>query len=423
MNVAAYIHIPFCARKCLYCDFTSCAGKEDLHQPYVAAVRAEIRRAAARFPGTGISTIYFGGGTPNLLSAQQLGGILDEVRRGFKVDEDAEVSTEANPGVTSGGGDAARGRHGEEELPTLNTQRSTLNDLRDAGFNRLSLGVQSFNDDELRLLGRIHTADEAVYEIDAARLAGFDNLNIDLMYAIPGQTLESWQDTLRQAIDLGPEHVSLYSLTVEEGTPFHAMQVEGKLSLPSSDTEADMYEDAIGMLTDAGFVHYEISNFALPGRECRHNLTYWRNEPYFGFGAGATGFLPAAGESGKAKVERGQMGPAAKPLTQHETRSTNVPSVEDYIRLIDADESPVESQERLVDRAAMGETMFLGLRMLDGVDVPAFLRRYGVLPQEIFASQIADLTARGLIIATLLRVRLTETGLFLGNDVFAEFVG
>ncbi len=399
---AVYVHIPFCVRKCLYCDFTSYAGKEELLQPYVMAVRAEIRRAAARYPGTTLSTIYFGGGTPNLLSARQLAGILDEIRRGFKVDDDAEISTEANPGGFS----HQLSVSSEQSETPIPPHSHTPIHLHEVGFTRLSIGVQSFQDDELQLLGRIHSADEAVYEIDAARLAGFDNLNIDLMYAIPGQTRDSWQDTLAKTIDHGPEHVSLYSLTVEEGTPFHAMQADKKLVLPSSDIEADMYEDAIRMLTDAGFVHYEISNFARPGRECRHNQTYWRNEPYFGFGAGATSYLPPLPLSGE--------GPGV--------RATNTRSPEDYIRRINADESPVESQERLVDRAAMGETMFLGLRMLDGVDVPAFMRRYGVLPQDVFASQIADLTARGLITATLLRIRLTETGLFLGNDVFAEFV-
>lgn len=389
MNVSAYIHIPFCIRKCLYCDFNSFPGKESLYESYVEALKVEICRAADRYQDVHIDTIFFGGGTPNVLSSEQLGGILDEIRHGFDVVVDAEISTEANPGATRRGGDLSH-------TPTP-PHSHTFSLLREAGFNRLSLGIQSFHDDELRLLGRIHTADEAILAFRNARQAGFDNISIDLMYGIPGQSLESWKQTLAQAIELGSEHISLYSLTVEDGTPFYAMQVEGRLTLPGDDIEADMYEEAIRALTAAGFVHYEISNFARPGFECRHNITYWHNEPYFGFGSGATGFVNGI-------------------------RATNMPDVEEYIGSTQADESPVESQERLVDRAAMGETMFLGLRMLDGVDVPAFMRRYGVLPQEVFASQIADLTARGLITATLLRIRLTETGLFLGNDVFAEFV-
>lgn len=394
MNVSAYIHIPFCVRKCLYCDFNSYPGKEELYGSYVEALKAEIRQAGERYPDARISTIYFGGGTPNVLSADQLAGILGEIRQSFQVADDAEISTEANPGVSS--------------------LQSTVCGLRSVGFNRLSLGVQSFHDDELRLLGRIHTVGEAVQAFRDARDAGFENVSIDLMYGIPGQTPESWQQTLAQAVALGSEHVSLYSLTVEEGTPFHSMQVEGRLTLPGDDIEADMYEDAIRALTDAGFVHYEISNFARPGFECRHNITYWHNEPYFGFGSGATGYIPPRLLSGE--------GPGVR-VPGYASRITNVPSVEEYIRRIQSGESPVECEEHLTGRPAMGETMFLGLRMLSGVDIEAFARRYGVLPQEVFAQEISELTQRGLIEVSEGRLRLTRQGLFLGTDVFVEFVG
>ncbi|MCX6376728.1 MAG: radical SAM family heme chaperone HemW, partial [Armatimonadetes bacterium] len=269
--------------------------------------------------------------------------------------------------------------------------------LRESGFNRLSLGVQSFNYDELRLLGRIHTADEAIRAFREARDAGFENVSIDLMYGIPGQTLESWSETLDKALDLAPEHVSLYSLTVEEGTPFHAMQVEGRLTLPGDDLEADMYEEAIRVLTGAGFEHYEISNFARPGFRCRHNITYWRNEPYFGFGAGAASLLNG-------------------------TRSTNVSDPEEYIIRVEAGQDPKACEERLTGKAAMGETMFLGLRMLQGVDIESFARRYGVTAQEVFFEEIADLAERGLIEESDGAIRLTPRGLLLANDVFAEFV-
>jgi oxygen-independent coproporphyrinogen-3 oxidase len=385
---AAYVHIPFCIRKCLYCDFNSFPGNEELYQSYVEALRAEIRQAAKRFPDARISTIYFGGGTPNVLSSEQLACILGEIRQSFEIDENAEISTEANPGAVS---------HSPSPPFSLSSRS-----LRAAGFNRLSLGVQSFHDAELRLLGRIHSAGEAVQAFRDARAAGFGSISIDLMYGIPGQTLESWQDTLRQAVDLGSEHVSLYSLTVEEGTPFHAMQVEGRLTLPGDDVEADMYEEAISTLTSAGFVHYEISNFARPGFECRHNITYWHNEPYFGFGSGATGFVP---------------------VTDYESRITNVASVDEYIRRIQAGESPVECEEHLTGKPAMGETMFLGLRLLSGVEIDAFARRYGVLPQEAFPQEIANLTSRGLIEISHGQLRLTRRGLFLANDVFSEFVG
>jgi oxygen-independent coproporphyrinogen-3 oxidase len=409
---SVYVHIPFCVRKCLYCDFNSHAGMEHLFTPYVEALKTEIRREAERFPDARISTIYFGGGTPNILAPDQLAGILDEIRRSFEVATDAEISIEANPGVSS--------------------LQSTVSSLPRVGFSRLSPGVQSFNDDELRLLGRIHTADEAVRAFRDAREAGFENISIDLMYGIPGQTLESWRATLDKALDLAPEHVSLYSLTVEEGTPFHAMQVEGRLTLPGDEIEADMYEEAIRTLTSAGFEHYEISNFARPGFRCRHNITYWHNEPYFGFGAGATGYLPEL-RSKEYKVQRpAETKPPprvrANPKSEIRNpkcgcvRATNVLSPEEYISRIEAGESPKACEERLTGRAAMGETMFLGLRMLQGVDIETFARRNGVLPQEVFFEEIADLAERGLIEEADGAIRLTPRGLLLANDVFAEFV-
>ena len=360
-SASVYIHIPFCVRKCLYCDFTSYPGKEGLFEEYVEALRAEIRLAAARFPNVRVPTVYFGGGTPNVLSPDQLTSILDEIRQSFDVSADAEITIESNPG-----------------LPII----------RD-GFNRLSLGVQSFHDNELQALGRIHTAEEATQAFCAAE---FSNISIDLMYGIPGQTPDSWRHTLDKALDLGPKHISLYSLTIEEGTPYWDMCQSGRLELPDNDIEADMYELAIEVLTRAGYEHYEISNFTKPGFQCRHNITYWRNESYFGFGVGATAYLDGC-------------------------RATNVRSVEAYIA-----GSSVESEECLAGKAAMGETMFLGLRMLRGVDVNAFGRRYGMTPQEAFPEEIADLLGRGLIEAAPDAIRLTHRGLLLANDVFAEFV-
>ena len=406
MNVSAYIHIPFCIRKCLYCDFASYPGKEHFFQPYVEAVRAEIRRAAELFPDARIPTIYFGGGTPNLLAPEQLESILDEVKRCFRVAEDAEITTEANPGVAgcqlpvaskpprpSGPVPLRKG-----DSPENREGHSTIRNLCEVGFNRLSLGVQSFHDNELRALGRVHTAEEAIRSFRDARESEFENISIDLMYGIPEQTLESWRETWDGALDLGPEHISLYSLTVEEGTPFWDMCQAGNLQLPGNDIEADMYEEAIRVLTGAGFVHYEISNFARPGFECRHNITYWRNEPYFGFGSGAASYLC-------------------------DVRAMNMRSVEEYIRRIESGQSPVESEEQLAQRESMGETMFLGLRMLRGVDVNAFIRRYGISPDEAFPAEIANLMERGLIEKADNCIRLTHIGLLLANDVFAEFVG
>ena len=382
MNVSIYIHIPFCVRKCLYCDFTSYPGKEGLFGDYVQALRAEIRQVGARFPDARAPTIYFGGGTPNVLSQEQLSSILSEITQSFDVFTGAEISIESNPG-----------------LPVVRN-----------GLNRLSLGVQSFWDDELCSLGRIHTAEEAIQAVHDAREAGLKNISIDLMYGIPGQTLESWRQTLKTALDRLPEHVSLYSLAVEEGTPFHAMQVQGALSLPGDDAEADVYELAIETLTNAGYEHYEISNFARPGFECRHNITYWENRPYFGFGAGASSYLP-------------EEQPHSSLITHHAyVRSTNTRSVEEYILRLNSGETAVESQECLTGKESMGETMFLGLRMLRGADVNAFRQRYGLSPQEAFPEEIASLKERGLLEEAGCFIRLTRRGLLLANDVFTEFV-
>ena len=382
---AIYVHIPFCLRKCFYCDFASFPGKEHLYEPYVEALREEIRLGAERYPEARISTIYLGGGTPNVLTPEQLGSILEQIRQSFQVCFNAEITTEANPGGSL-----------NFQLPTWTPQHPTP-DTQHLEFNRLSLGVQSFHNNELGRLGRIHTADEAVGAFLCAREAGFRNISIDLMYGIPEQTLDSWGETLRRAIELGSEHISLYSLTVEEGTPFHEMWCEGRLEIPGNDIEADMYEAAIEMLTSAGFIHYEISNFAKPGFESRHNTTYWRNEPYFGFGAGAASYLNGV-------------------------RALNVSEVEEYICRMKNGEIPIESQESLTGCEAMGETMFLGLRMLRGVHKTDFAARYGVSPQEVFPEEILSLTARGLIEESGEYIRLTRTGLLLANEVFSAFV-
>ncbi|MHB1457285.1 MAG: radical SAM family heme chaperone HemW [Armatimonadota bacterium] len=371
---SAYIHIPFCARKCLYCDFTSYPGMESSFAHYVDALRCEIRRSADRYTDSCISTIYLGGGTPVILPPEALSQILDEIRDSSTVDADAEITIETNPGMSV-------------DYPYL----------RDAGSNRLSMGVQSFHNDELRLLGRIHSSEDAVSAFQTARNAGFQNISIDLMYGIPGQTMASWMETLHRAVDLASEHISLYSLTIEEGTPFHRMMEQGDLHLPGDDIETDMYEAAIRKLTECGYEQYEISSFAKPGFRCRHNITYWWNEPYFGFGAGASSYL------------RG-------------VRASNTVMVDDYISRVRYGESPIDASEALSERESMGETIFLGLRMCDGVDTSAFERRYGMSIHEAFGEQIEMLSTKGMLIEADGFLRLPRRGLLFSNDVFAEFV-
>jgi len=371
---AVYVHIPFCKAKCFYCDFNSYPGLEGLFDDYTKALILEVR--AAEPVGSALKSIYFGGGTPTILSADALGSILEALRDRFGLARDAEITVEANPGTVDAPG---------------------LSNLRRQGFNRLSIGAQSFDDATLERIGRIHTADEAREAFALGRAAGFDNISIDLMYALPDQSLSGWQETLRAALGLAPEHISLYELTVEEGTAFGNLQQRCQLRLPDEDLQIEMYLSAIRTLASAGYEHYEISNFALPGRRSAHNQVYWRNEPYFGFGAGASGYVGGI-------------------------RYTNVRSPSEYIESIRTTGRAVESAEALTGRRAMGETVMLGIRMLDGLDLAAFKERFGIGIAEAYDGELKALAARGLVELTETRLRLTPAGLLVANEAAAEFV-
>jgi oxygen-independent coproporphyrinogen-3 oxidase len=371
---AAYVHIPFCRSKCFYCDFASEAGQESLFGAYVEALSKEIDTAEAF--GDPLTSVYFGGGTPTILPPDDILHILGHIRSRFGLADDAEVTIEANPGTV-----------GLEQLSAL----------RLGGFNRLSIGVQSFDDDTLGRLGRIHTSGEACEGFLAARRAGFGNVSIDLMYALPDQSMTNWQVTLARAVELSPEHISLYELTVEEGTVFGNLRRRCELKLPDESLQIEMYVAAIETLGAAGYEHYEISNFAHPGRRSRHNQVYWRNDSYYGFGAGASGYV-------------------------NNNRNVNLRSARDYVNTIKRDESPVESSEAVTGRQSMGETVMLGLRMLEGVDLAAFRERYGVDLADVYQQEIADFTGRGLIVVSDGCMRLTWDGLLIANEVAAEFL-
>lgn len=376
-GVAAYIHIPFCARKCGYCDFNAYSGyKDGTKARYVDALCREIEARAE--PGTRVPTVFFGGGTPTELSAADLARILRTLRSAFAVDADAEVSVEANPGDAS---------------------LEYLCALREAGFNRLSFGVQTFDDGLLRTIDRLHTGADAERAIATAKTAGFDNLSLDLMFALPRQTIADWDRSLCHALSLGVPHLSMYALIMEEGTPFWGRRERGRLpALPSEDVEAAMLERAIQRARAAGYRHYEVSNYCLPGYECRHNQVYWRNEPYFGFGAGAVGYLGGVRMMNEKRPSR-------------------------YIEAVQASGGRVTiSEERLPVEETMGETLMVGLRMTDGVDLEAFARRFGVRAEERYADVIARYRDLDLLEATDGRLRLTERGLFLGNEVMAAFL-
>jgi oxygen-independent coproporphyrinogen-3 oxidase len=327
LPTAAYIHIPFCKSKCFYCDFNSYPGQEGLRAEFVDALVKEINAAIdSKNP---LETVYFGGGTPTLLSAEHLLRILEAIRAKFGISPDAEVTIEANPGTVT---------------------PETLAALRNGGFNRLRIGVQSFDDQTLQILGRIHSAKEAQRAFLEARKANYGNISIDLMYALPDQTISNWESTLQKALELSPEHISLYELSIEEGTHFGNLRSRCMIQLPDEDLQLEMYQMAIDRLTSAGFEHYEVSNFARPGRRSRHNQVYWRNEPYYGFGAGATGYVQGI-------------------------RYTNTATPRDYIDQVNASGRAVATEESLTGRESMGETIMLGLRMLDGVDTFAFEHR------------------------------------------------
>lgn len=385
-----YLHIPFCAHRCAYCDFNTYAGLEALMPAYVDALICEVNTLAAAAPQRiPIHTIFFGGGTPSLLPPADIARILEAASGAFDLHLDAELSLEANPGTL----DAVQ-----------------LKDLHAAGLNRLSLGVQSANPRELRLLERNHDYPQVIQAVTWARRAAFENLNLDLIYALPGQSLASWGRTLDLVLGLHPEHLSLYALSIEHGTPFQAMAARGLFLLPDPDLAAEMYEAASQRLAAAGYEQYEISNWARrrDGEllACRHNLQYWRNLPYIGLGAGAHGWV-----GGCRTVAA--LAPAAYILRLSNGASSTFPR------------TPATITAEAVDaRQEMAETMMMSLRLVgEGVSRRAFERRFGQSLDAVYTAEIAKLQAQGLLespdVDTL---RLTRAGCLLGNQVFMEFV-
>jgi oxygen-independent coproporphyrinogen-3 oxidase len=390
LAVSLYIHIPFCQAKCTYCDFNSYSGLDHLFEKYGRALQAEMQWVR-QGRSLKVNTIYLGGGTPTVLPLALLGEVLQACREHFTITEGAEVTVEANPGTVDGG---------------------YLAGLLEMGVTRLSLGVQSFHDAELRLLGRIHTAAQAVETYRLARGAGFGNINLDLIYGLPRQTLSgwqairpgSWQATLQQAIHLWPDHLSLYCLTVEQDTPLGQRMARGELPAPDPDLAAEMYTLAEEMLARAGYVHYEISNWAQPGHECLHNLTYWRNRSYLGLGAGAHSYFDRK-------------------------RWCNVLSPARYITLLETDSqglfppSVEEEVEEIGETLEMAETMILGLRLVqEGVRLADFKGRFGRDLMDVYGGEIREMERVALLTVNGERVRLTARGRLLGNEVFQRFL-
>ncbi len=400
MNYSLYFHIPFCVHRCAYCDFNTYAGQEALIPAYVDALVREIENVAASAPARlPVHTIFFGGGTPSLLSPAQLEQVLRVVNAHFDLTpvdsaDNVETSLEANPGTV-----------------TL----VSLQGLRQAGFNRISFGVQSAHPEELRQLERIHDFFDVIESVKWARQAGFHNLNLDLIYGLPEQTLPRWQDSVRRAVDLNPEHLSLYALTIEPETPFGRWAERGLLPLPDPDLAADMYEWVSDYLEGQGYEQYEISNWARPGFQCRHNLQYWRNEPYLGFGAGAHGCANGLRISNVLRI---------KTYIEHMTGSRQIPSLNFPL-------SPATvTQTHISLRVEMQETLMLGLRLTRaGVSGEIFQARFGAELPEVFGKEIDELVKLGLLewvepVSEVSRVlRLTRRGRLMGNQVFMRFVG
>jgi oxygen-independent coproporphyrinogen-3 oxidase len=394
-DISLYLHIPFCHAKCHYCDFNSYAGMLGLREQYVAALVDEITLAGARARDAQrkprrCRTIFFGGGTPSLLTPAQIALLLDAARAAFTVDADAEVTMEANPGA-------------------LEYER--LDEVRAAGVNRLSMGAQSFDAGLLRWMGRIHSPEEIETAFGAARAAGFDNVNLDFIFALPGQTQAVWEQTLERALALGPDHLSLYNLIVEEGTPLYRWVARGKVREVDEDTAADMYEHAQRRLEMAGYEHYEISNWARPGHACQHNLTYWRNLAWIGLGAGGSSFYAHHRFTN------------ARPIRDYIARiktSLHVPDPADAPAPLPA--GAIVEDEYIGRELEMAETAMLALRLAEGLSLATFAERYGQGFWPTFERRLSDISGLGLLEEVDGAVRLSPRGRMLGNEVFARLL-
>jgi oxygen-independent coproporphyrinogen-3 oxidase len=371
-----YLHIPFCLAKCNYCAFVSQVGNEQLQQEYVAALCREITAAGGDFSAHSVDSLFFGGGTPTVLQTEALALILQTIRQTFSLTPDAEISMEANPGTVTA---------------------QSLTSLRQLGFNRLSLGVQSFDDRVLAAAGRIHRAEDAETAVGLARQAGFDNIGLDLMYGLPQQTEVSWQSTLEQAIKLNPDHLSAYGLKLEDGTPLAVAVENGREILPSEADEETMYDMLNDFLPAAGFERYEIANYAKPGRQCRHNLKYWRSLPFRGFGLAAHSFNG----------------------TQ---RFANTDNLTEYLQRIAAGQSVVLPAEETDEATLIAEYTFTALRLVEGLRYDDFRQRFERDFRQLYAAALQRLLQQKLIVQTDQAVFLSPRGMKFGNQVFAKFL-
>lgn len=422
-NLSVYIHIPFCVRKCNYCDFLSAPCDEETRQRYVDALCKEIVQKAEEFQDRKVDTVFFGGGTPSILSSEQIEQIMSAVKKEFQILPNAEISMEMNPGTVD---------------------RRKLETYKKLGINRLSIGLQSANNEELKVLGRIHTWEEFVQTWEMIREVGFSNVNIDLMSALPGQTLESYEETLRKVLDLKPEHISAYSLIVEEGTLFYKWfgdeekqswkdecekEVEELVlnsewtelknrKLPDEIIDRKMYELTKRLLEEQGYFRYEISNYALKGYECKHNIGYWKRKEYLGLGLGAASLI--------GNQRWGNISDLSIYLdvAKRQEEKIQVLSSDEIIKYREKNARWLEEQTILSQTDQMEEFMFLGLRMMEGVSTEEFEMCFGKSLHEVYGEQIVTLEKQGLIKFNkeMKQYALTTQGIDISNQVFVEFL-
>lgn len=380
-----YVHIPFCVKKCAYCDFLSAPASEEERSAYVNALLREIIRRGKDYSDYEVVTVFIGGGTPSVLQAQETADILSALKENFQIREDAEITMEVNPG-------------------TVTAEKAAK--WKKCGVNRISIGLQSTDDMELKLLGRIHTYETFAGTWKTVRDTGFDNVNIDLISAVPGQTALSWEKTLRTVAALEPEHISAYSLIIEEGTPFFQQYGQegchAEPSLPDEDEERRIYKETEKILNEYGYNRYEISNYAKPGKECRHNLGYWERREYLGLGLGASSLIG-------------------------ECRFRNPSSLDRYYQMTSENGTEnlmffMEEKEELSINDRMEEFMFLGLRKTEGITEADFKERFGKNIRQVYEKQLSDLSEKGLVVCENGRIRLTDRGTDISNYVFCEFM-
>ena len=372
-EIGLYVHIPFCRSKCLYCDFNSYENREGDGAEYVKALLLELSAYQKKYNFT-YRTVFIGGGTPTVINCSLIGDLMEKLAPYIKAG--AEITMESNPGTVS---------------------YESLKYYRSMGINRLSIGLQAWQDKLLKGIGRIHSREDFKDAYECARKAGFDNINADLMFALPNQTMDMWEETLENVCSLGVDHVSCYSLKLEEGTRLYELHKEGRVQLPDDDMDRDMYAKAVRTLNSYGYSQYEISNFAKKEMECKHNLIYWRNEEYLGVGAGS-----------HSKLES--------------RRFWNYKDLDLYVRLINREKLPVEGQEELSKEEDMWESIFLALRLNEGLDLPGFESKYQVDFHSKYRDAVNKLTAQGLVFEEAGRIKLTDKGRDLSNSVFIEFM-